>query len=250
MSNSSSQQLEQPALLNELEFCVTEKHECSYIKQQSATTLFVNPDINLQPQHYNFLATKGFRRSGNNIYRPHCESCSYCIPVKLDVNSFEASKQQRRCWNKNKDINVFSHPAQYNEEHFQLYSRYLQARHTNEGMDPFSKIAYKDIINSQWCHSELLELRLAKQLVAVAVIDKLKDGLSAVYTFFEPELSKRSLGILSIQHEIALVKKRQLKWLYLGYWNPASQKMSYKTRFQPLQYFFNNDWHSINPLQV
>jgi len=250
MPNSSSQQLEQPAILNELEFCVTEKHECGYIKENLATTLFVNPEINLQNQHYSFLATKGFRRSGNHIYRPHCEGCSFCVAVKLEVDKFQPSKQQRRCWNKNKDLTAFSHPARYNEEHFKLYSRYLQARHSNDGMDPFSKVAYQDIINSQWCHSELLELRLGQQLVAVAVLDKIKDGLSAVYTFFDPDLAKRSLGIVSIQHEIALAKQRKLKWLYLGYWNPASQKMSYKTKFQPLKYFFNNDWHTTNPFNV
>lgn len=247
MPNSSSQQIEQPTALNELEFCVTDKHECGYLKDQQATTLFVNPAISLHQQHYSFLATKGFRRSGNHVYRPHCETCQLCIPVRLDVNQFCASRQQKRSWNKNKNISSFSHPAQYNEEHFQLYSRYLKARHNNDGMDPLSKTAYRDIINSQWSHSELLELRRNQELVAVAVIDKLKDGLSAVYTFFEPELPKLSLGILAIQHEINLAKQRNLKWLYLGYWNPQSQKMSYKAHFQPLQYFVDEQWQTDKP---
>jgi arginine-tRNA-protein transferase len=167
--------------------------------------------------------------------------------VRLKVKNYIPSKQQKRCWNKNKDIITLSHPAQYNEEHFQLYSRYLASRHPEGGMDPLSKNGYHDIINSEWSDSELIEFRRGQVLVAVAVIDKLKDGLSAVYTFFEPELSKLSLGILCIQHEIELVKQRSLKWLYLGYWNPESQKMSYKTRFQPLEYFFQNDWQVNEP---
>jgi len=248
MNQYSSQQIEQPEILNALEFCITNKHECGYLPEQLATTLFVNPGITLQQDHYSFLATKGFRRSGNNIYRPHCEQCSLCIPVRLDVNKFKPSKQQKRCKNKNKNITVFSHPAQYNEDHFQLYSRYLLSRHPDGGMDPLSKEAYRDIISSQWSHSELLEFRSDQKLVAVAVIDRLKDGLSAVYTFFDPELPGLSLGILAIQHEIELARKRHLRWLYLGYWNPASQKMSYKVRFQPLQYFVDGQWQADKPV--
>jgi len=242
MPNNSSQQIAQPALINELEFCITEKHDCGYLKDRQATTIYVNPAIDLQQQHYSFLATKGFRRSGNHVYRPHCDSCGLCIPVRLNVNTFKASKQQKRCWNTNKEVSTLSHPAQYNEEHFQLYSRYLSARHPDGGMDPTSKVAYQDIIKSQWSHTELLEFRLHQDLVAVAVLDRLHNGLSAVYTFFEPDLEKRSLGILSIQHQVELAKHRNLQWLYLGYWNPQSQKMAYKNHFQPLQYFVDNDW--------
>lgn len=248
MPNYSSQQITQPEIIDTLEFCLTDKHDCSYIPGQQATTLFVNPAITLHHQHYSFLATMGFRRSGNNIYRPHCAQCNSCIPVRLDVNKFKASKQQKRCWNKNSNITTFSHPAQFNEDHFQLYSCYLSSRHPEGGMDPLSESAYKDIINSHWCNSELLEFRDNQDLVAVAVIDKLKDGLSAVYTFFEPELSNLSLGILAIQHEIALVRQRNLRWLYLGFWNSESQKMSYKTRFQPLEYFVDNAWLSDKPV--
>ncbi len=247
MNQQSSQQIPQPEILSSLEFCLTSKHECGYLPDKLATTLFVNPEISLQQPHYSFLATRGFRRSGNNVYRPHCEHCQLCIPVRLDVNKFNPSKQQKRSWNKNRDITTFSHPARYNEDHFQLYSRYLKARHPDGGMDPGSKTAYRDIISSQWSHTELLEFRLGQQLVAVAVIDKLKDGLSAVYTFFDPELSKRSLGILAIQHEIELTRKQNLAWLYLGYWNPESQKMSYKARFQPIQYFVNGQWQQDKP---
>lgn len=247
MPNSSSQQIKQPAIIDELEFCISNKHDCGYLNDKQATTLFVNPTINLHQQHYSFLATRGFRRSGNNVYRPHCEDCYLCVPVRLDVNQFTASKQQKRCWNKNRNITLLSHPAQFNEEHFQLYSRYLAARHTHGGMDPASRSAYRDIISSDWSHSELLELRRNQELVAVAIIDKLSDGLSAVYTFFDPELPKLSLGILAIQHQIQLVKQRNLKWLYLGYWNPASQKMSYKVHFQPLHYFVDEQWQPVRP---
>lgn len=247
MPNYSSQQIVQPEVLNMLEFCLTDKHDCGYLADKLATTLFVNPEIDLHQQHYSYLATVGFRRSGNNIYRPHCDNCNLCVPVRLDVNKFIASKQQKRCWNKNKSITTISHPAQYNEEHFKLYSRYLSSRHPNSGMDPLSKSAYEDIINSSWCHSELIEFRQGCDLVAVAVLDKLKDGLSAVYTFFDPELSNLSLGILAVQHEIKVAQQRNLKWLYLGYWNSQSQKMSYKTRFQPLQYFVDNCWQADKP---
>jgi len=243
----SSQQIKQPDVFTSLEFCLTDKHDCGYLPEQQATTLFVNPDFNLQQQHYNFLATIGFRRSGNHVYRPHCGECQLCTPVKLNVAEFKASKQQRRCWNKNTDVTTLPHAAQYNDEHFELYSRYLSARHADGGMDPLSKNAYNDIINSHWCNSELLEFRLKQKLVAVAVMDKLNDGLSAVYTFFDPELAHLSLGILAIQHQIALVRQRNLKWLYMGYWNPKSQKMSYKARFQPLQYFVDEAWQSEKP---
>ncbi len=247
MPLNSSQQIKQPDVLDTLEFCLTAKHECGYLPEQQATTLFVNPDFDLQQHHYSYLATLGFRRSGNHVYRPHCEHCHLCVPVRLNVEQFNASKQQHRCWNKNTNITPLSHPVRYNEEHFNLYSRYLKARHPNGGMDPSSKIAYNDLINSHWCDSELLEFRREQQLVAVAVMDKLSDGLSAVYTFFEPELANLSLGILAIQHQIALLRQRRLKWLYLGYWNSESQKMSYKTHFQPLQYFIDGQWQTDKP---
>ena len=247
MPSNSSSQIKQPDMLETLEFCLTKKYDCEYLPGMQSKTLLVNPTIHLHHYHYDYLATKGFRRSGNHVYRPFCEQCQLCIPVRLDSQQFKASKQQRRVWNKNSGITILPHPARYNEEHFDLYSRYLTARHPDGGMDPHSRTAYNSMISSHWCQSELLEFRREQRLVAVAVMDKLGDGLSAVYTFFEPELAQLSLGVFAIQYQITLVRQRNLKWLYLGYWNPESQKMSYKTRFQPLQYFIDDKWQTDKP---
>ena len=132
--------------------------------------------------------------------------------------------------------------AEFKDEHYKLYRRYMKGRHAGGGMDNDEPESYERLIKADWSKSKLLKFRLDSELVMVAVIDCFDDGISAVYTFFDPEYSSRGLGVYGILSEIEYVKSQQLDWLYLGYWNPKTNKMSYKSNYQPLEFFNGQEW--------
>ncbi len=228
--------------LSEAIFKITADHECSYLPEKQARTLFVDPEFPLTMLHYSYLAKAGFRRSGEHVYRPFCRDCGLCIPVRVPQASFHPDRSQRRVEKNNRNIVIHEHAPEYNEVHYQLYRRYMQARHAGGGMDKDSREDYERLLRASWSESILLTYYLDKQLVMVAVTDILDDGLSAVYTFFDPDYPKRSLGVYGILSQLEQVKARQLDYLYLGYWNPQSDKMSYKSRYQPLEFFNGESW--------
>lgn len=229
--------------LEDISFLITPEHECSYLEDREAITLFVDPAYPVVMQQYSALAKLGFRRSGENIYRPHCKNCGLCIPVRVPVDEFKPNRSQRRNISLNKDIKYAVMEASYNEEHYQLYRKYMKGRHTGGGMDKDEPASYESLITSSWSESKLLEFRLENQLVMVAVVDCFNDGLSAVYTFFDPDYSNRGLGVYGILTEIQYTTSLNLDWLYLGYWNPESRKMAYKNHYQPIEFFDGNEWH-------
>ncbi len=233
--------------IESLPFVVTAEHECGYLPDQQATTLFVAPEYPLHMAHYTQLARLGFRRSGNHVYRPHCKHCGLCIPVRIPVNAFKPDRSQRRNLKRNNDISVSEISAIDSNEHFQLYRKYMRHRHPGGGMDNDSREAYHELLKAAWSNSSLLEFRLDKQLVMVAVIDVFDDGLSAVYTFFDPDYPKRGLGVYAILSQIRHARSCGLEWLYLGYWNPQTRKMAYKSRYQPLEFFDGQTWHALQP---
>jgi leucyl-tRNA---protein transferase len=223
---------------------LSKPNKCSYLDEQESSSLFIDPTITPDKDTYTKLLENGFRRSGNNVYRPHCESCQKCIATRVDSNHFQLKKTQKRCFNKNKDLEVIIKPSSYEEEHYQLYSHYLSSRHTDSGMDDSTEEDYKNFLITTWSNTLLVEFRLDNKLLAVAVTDELNDGLSAVYTYFSPEeqYQKRSLGVNAILWQIEECKRRHLDWLYLGYWIAENRKMAYKNQYQPAEYFINGLW--------
>jgi len=229
--------------IKRVSFYATPDHDCPYLDGRRAVTLFADPYAQLNNQVYSKLAQYGFRRSGRHIYRPACPSCSSCIPVRLPVTKFRPNRNQRRTQLRNRDVSVQITPAVYNEEQHQLYMKYITARHPGGGMDVPEPDKYMDFLVADWTETEFVEFRLADRLIAVAVIDLFEQGMSAVYTFYDPELDRRSLGTMAILQQIEACQKRGLEWLYLGYWIPECQKMQYKNLFKPMQRFHNGLWH-------
>ena len=228
--------------LDEIGFRITPEHECSYLDDRQAITLFVDPNYPVVMQQYSALAKLGFRRSGENIYRPHCTDCGLCIPVRVPVDEFKPNRSQRRNKTLNKDIVFKVKDAVFNDEHYNLYCRYMKGRHAGGGMDNDEPDSYENLIKADWSTSKLLEFKLDHKLIMVAVIDCFDDGVSAVYTFFDPEYSNQGLGVFGVLSEIDYVKSLQLDWLYLGYWNPKTNKMSYKCNYQPMEFFDGQEW--------
>ncbi len=227
---------------NSLGFFITPSHDCNYLENQKAVTLFADPNFPKNKHLYSALTSIGFRRSGGHLYQPNCETCTACISVRLDVNQFVANKTQKRNWKKNQDLKIQSLPAEFKQDHYLLYQKYMNLRHSGGGMEAHTPETYMEFLKSSWSETEFIEFTLDGKLICVAVVDTLDNALSAVYTFFEPEYEKRSLGRFAILFQIELAKQRNLQWLYLGYWIQECRKMRYKSEYQPMQYFINNEW--------
>jgi len=228
--------------LAELRFFTTPPHECSYLDGEEAITLFADPGATVDKSLYSKLSAIGFRRSGAHIYRPYCESCSACIPVRLPTSSYQMSRRQKRIWNKNQDIEISVVQPATTDEYFDLYERYVNARHSDGDMYPAARDQFESFLVDGRPEASFIEFRLAGKLLAIAVCDELDDGLSAIYTFFDPEESTRSLGGYAILKLIDVTRSRGLAYLYLGYWIKQCQKMSYKLEYKPTELFINNQW--------
>ena len=239
--------MNKPARVNTLNFYTTPPHACSYLDDRQAVTLFADPGIPKTADVYAFLSAHGFRRSGEHLYRPHCPHCQACVPVRLPVDDFVPRRHQQRALEINSDIDVRERPAGYDEEHFKLYRRYLEARHAGGGMDNPTPQQFKDFLTSRWAETVFFDMRLNSRLVGVAVVDRMRDALSAVYTYFDPKLANRSLGKFAVLCEIAQAKAEGKPWLYLGYWIRNCRKMRYKTDYQPLEYLWDGVWERSQP---
>lgn len=225
-----------------LAFYATPRYGCSYLPGRDAVTLFADPSIPKTPQLYATLSAYGFRRSGEHLYRPRCPHCSACIPVRVPVADFVPDRAQRRTWQRNRDLDVTARPASFDPEHFALYASYLKARHAGGGMDNPTIESYMDFLTATWSETVFYEMRLGTRLAAVAVVDHMPEALSAVYTFFDPALSRRSLGRYAVLYQIGLARREGLRWVYLGYWIRDSRKMRYKDEYQPLEYYLDGHW--------
>jgi len=223
----------------------TPPHECSYLSDRQATTVFIDPRFPKDAVLYDVLSQHGFRRSGEHLYRPHCHHCEACIPVRIPVGTFTPRRSQRRIWKKNQELTVTAQPIAFKKEHFNLYCLYLAARHRGGGMDNPTPGGYMQFLSSDWSDTLLYEFRLNKQLLSIAVVDLLESGLSAMYTFFDPAYPERSLGVYAILWEIEEAKRLQLDWLYLGYWVKECRKMRYKTDYSPLEQYRHGVWQKI-----
>lgn len=218
-------------------------HPCSYLDARTARTLFVDPYHADKQALYNELINRGFRRSGEMIYRPDCAACQECISLRLAADQFQPRRTQQRTWKRlRENLQVVEQPAEYNPNHFALFKQYVTHRHQEGGMADMTEIDYQNFIASTWSDSRTFAFHQEDKLVAVAVTDLLRDGLSAVYTFFDPTLAHLSLGTFSLLWQIELCKRLNRPWLYLGYWIQGCKKMAYKSQFHPHEAYIGGQW--------
>lgn len=228
--------------LAHLKFYATQEHPCSYLPTEQATTLFLDPSQPMDVAVYVKLSDIGFRRSGDHLYRPHCQNCSACIPARLPVALFQPNRQQKRIIKRNADLTVTSARPKFTEEYYLLYSRYIEQRHADGDMYPPNREQFSAFLVRDLAFSVFYEFRLDGQLLALAVTDVLPSGFSAVYTFFDPAYEPRSLGRYAILWQIAEAARLGLHCVYLGYWIKDCKKMSYKTQYRPIELLVNQHW--------
>lgn len=229
-----------------LRLFVTPEHDCNYLDDHKAITLFADPDYPKSPQLQGLLAQQGYRRSGQHLYRPRCGACQACIPIRLPVERFRPNRSQQRCQQQNQDLQVQLHEAEFTEERFQLYCRYQSARHSGGGMDQPTPQQFSEFLFCDWAQTALVEFRDQGRLLAVAACDLLPEALSAVYTFFEPEAGRRSLGVFAVLWQVQQARRQNLRWLYLGYLIHACRKMAYKANYLPHERLLDAGWREFN----
>ncbi len=228
-----------------LQFYLTASYPCSYLEGQQARSQVAAPSGMVDTVVYSELMRLGFRRSGVHVYRPHCDHCRACTPARVVVDGFRPNRTQRRALARNADLHAQLKPLVYDEAHYRLYRRYQSARHAGGGMDHDDREQYRSFLLQSQVDSALIEYRLDGEVVMVALVDRLLDGLSAVYTFFEPDLEKRGLGVFAVLEEIRLARELGLPYLYLGYWIADCRKMAYKRAYHPLEMLLAGHWQAV-----
>lgn len=231
--------------LARLKFYATQPHACSYLPNEQATTLFLDPSQPMNGQIYAELSELGFRRSGDHLYRPHCQLCKACVPARIPVVRFRPSRKQHRVLKRNLDIKVTRCAPGFTEERYQLYARYISERHADGDMFPPSRGQFSTFLVSNLPYAFFYEMRVEDRLIGIAVTDVLPNGMSAVYTFYDPNEEKRSLGVFGILWQIAETRRLGLDAVYLGYWIKGCRKMSYKTEYRPIELFVNQRWVAL-----
>lgn len=234
--------------LQDREFYLTVEHTCAYYEDRLCQNVVPDPNIDMHADTYEQLGMIGFRRSGDHVYRPHCPTCSSCTPCRIDIQKFTPNRSQRRCLKRNSQVKIKQVDATFKTEYFELYKKYLNHRHAGGEMSNPSEDDFKNFLICHWSDTYFLEFRENDQLLAIAVIDKIRNGYSAVYTFFDPDFANRSLGTYGILQEIQHCKDHQLPYLYLGYWIDGHPKMHYKTNFNSVEVFQNNHWNLLKKI--
>ncbi len=219
---------------------MTNTFACSYLADKDEQLLVLQENI-LSVELYEQLISIGFRRSGDTLYKPHCPSCNACKPIRLPVNRFTLSKRQKRTLKNNKALSwtIVDKPT---NEHYQLYQEYINKRHFDGPMFPPSKEQYEHFLHCHWLTPLLIEVRDRGQLIGVAVTDMLPNSLSAIYSFFDPEQEKRSMGSLMILLQCRIAKLLGKEFVYLGYQIDESRKMNYKIAYRPYQLLTSQGW--------
>ena len=232
--------------LTALHFYLTAPYPCSYLPDERARSQVATPVFLINTPMYSELVLHGFRRSGTYTYRPHCENCRACVPLRILAKQFTANRSQRRAWKQHANLAATLHPLQDKPEYYSLYQRYQCARHQGGGMDNDDRESYQNFLLQSHIDSILVEFRVQGVLRMVSVIDLLGDGLSSVYTFYEPDLPRARLGVYNVLWQIELCRKLDLDFVYLGYWIEHSRKMAYKTQCRPAQGLMDGVWRMLD----
>jgi len=238
--------------LHKLQFYVTTGYTCGYLPNRMAQSLIAAPQHLVDANVYSGLIQQGFRRSGKFSYRPHCENCQECVPVRVVLEAFSPNRSQKRAFKQHQNLTTTILPIGFHEEHYALYANYQRARHTDDKtadqIEPDSDSQENDVEQYQsfLCQSNvesvLVEFREGDQLKMVSVIDIVRDGVSAVYTFYDTSDSTTSYGTYNVLWQALWAQTLGLPYLYLGYWIKDSRKMAYKQNYKPLEKLIDGEW--------
>tara|TARA_R110000868_G_scaffold42027_4_gene142692 strand:- start:6049 stop:6822 length:774 start_codon:yes stop_codon:yes gene_type:complete len=238
----------------QLRFFMTATAPCPYLPGQTERKVFANLPFSDGAWVNDELTQAGFRRSQNIAYRPACEACDACVSVRLPVGEFRFSRSYRKILARNADLSRDLVEAEATTEQFDLLRRYLHRRHPAGGMTDMGWLDYVAMIEDTAVRTHLIEYRLPSpdggpgDLVGVSLTDLLGDGLSMVYSFFDPDLERRSLGVFAILDHLRQAAIVRLPFVYLGYWVRGSQKMDYKARFRPMDALTRFGWQRLPAL--
>jgi arginine-tRNA-protein transferase len=221
---------------------------CPYIPGQIERKLFTRLDGGGAADLNAALTRAGFRRSHDIVYRPACPACEACIPVRVPTAALQPNRTQKRILKRNADLTLIEQPAIASEEQYRLFSAYQRGRHAEGDMARMSFLDFRAMIQDGSADSRMIELRDAHDgLLGAMLVDRLADGLSAVYSFFDPAAHRRSLGTYIVLATVEMLRQRKSPFLYLGYWISRSRKMAYKSRFRPLQALGPLGWQPLEP---
>ncbi|MFZ3193313.1 MAG: arginyltransferase [Moraxellaceae bacterium] len=232
--------------MKDIQYYITPPHRCSYLEDRSARMVFIDPQQPVDQMSLSELSRQGFRRSGDFIYRPECHHCRQCLSARVPVALFSPNGSQKRAIKRNQDLRMEIRPTrQATQVHYRLYERYINQRHCDGDMYPPSREQFDKFLVESCANSFFIEFWLADRLMCAATCDELDDGISAVYTFFDPDEVSRSLGTFAILKQIEWVKQQGKPFVYLGYWVPEAPKMRYKMQYSPLEILLEGRWQRL-----